>query len=185
MGRVVKDVSLLRWGRVQAGFTNAKADARKAVSVKTCASDDTDGSTETGDAFDVLTPIRKNKATALFTGDVTGYVTDLADDSIIITDCFDDPLGVVKQWDDVAGNIPDGWSELTDAKGRYIVGVDGSHALDATGGSLTHTHTHTYDRDPEVPDVYISWSACMIIEDHGPTNHEPPWFGLYNIKRTS
>ena len=134
-----------------------------------------------------------------FTDYVVGYVTDAAGDKFIVTDCFDDMLGTVKQWDAAINTVPDGWEECDgtaasaghlarpDARGRYIAGVNGSHALDATGDP-THTHAnheHTYGDTPF--NVFVSQSACMRIDDHthDAVATEPPWLGLYNIKRTT
>jgi len=198
LAQIIVDCGLLQWGKVQSGFVNVAGTAKATVSVKAC---DSDGAVfdPAADAFDVKTPIRKNKATALFTDYVVGYVADLAGSKIILTDCFDDPLGTVKQWDAATANIPDGWKECDgtaasaghlarpDARGRYIAGVDGSHALDATGGNLTHAHAdHTHSENAAAP-WNVGRTACVQFDDHthDAVNHEPPWLGLYNIKRTT
>lgn len=190
----------LLWARVQTGFVNVKATSKTNVSVKSCDSDDTDGHSETGDAFNAIAPIRKNKATALFTGYIVGYLIDSAGDKFIVTDCFDDMLGTVKQWDGATADVPDGWAECDgtgaseghlarpDARGKYIAGVDGSHALDATGGALTHTHTdHVHSEHSGSAPWNVGRTACVWFDDHthNAVNHEPPWLGLYNIKRTN
>ncbi len=65
------------------------------------------------------------------------------------------PAGTVSAFN--LASCPSGWSEVTDARGRFIVGVgtlgSDSYALGATGGSARHTlttaelpaHTHTVD----------------------------------------
>ncbi len=75
----------LRFGKVQSGFTNADGTANRPVNVKSCLSD---GTAETGDAFQVKTPIRPHAYTELLAGDVVGYLTDADGTKIIVTECF-------------------------------------------------------------------------------------------------
>lgn len=85
------------------------------------------------------------------TGDVIGYVLDDDGDAVCITDVSDDAIGTVKWWNDVAGNIPRGWRELSGAAGKFIVAVGPGDAyydpstLGAAGGASSHTHaSHSY-----------------------------------------
>jgi hypothetical protein len=167
------------WALWQSG-SNGTGASVQTFSVKACKYD---GTANTGNAFNVKTPIKKCADTALFSGYVVGYQTEADGTKVIVTDCWDDPMGTVKQWDVAIANIRDGWTELPNSAGRYIVGVDNDHALDATGGSLTHTHTH--DKEGEVGTFLLSCFWPTVLNDHEDTNHEPPWLGLYNIKRTS
>jgi len=187
LGAPFQPGSQLQWGKVQSGFVNDDAIATQTVSVKGCESSgallDADAA-----AFDVSTPIRANKATALFTDYIVGYLTDYNGDKFIVTDCFDDRMKTVKQWDDVLGNIPDGWSELTAAQGRFIIGVDasGDHDLDAVGGVFTHTHEdHTHATSGAAPWDFHTYDPCVKLLDHShlEMDHTPPFLGLYNIIR--
>ena len=172
---------LIKWAIWQSGSNNTGATSQ-AFQVQDCKYD---GSSPTGSAFEVKTPIKKNHHTSLFTGYVVGYQIEADGTKVIVTDCWDDPFGVVKQWDVAIANVPNGWSELTGARGKYIVGVDNDHALDATGGNLTHTHEAHVHASAEV--AGSGWVTCvkMANHTHDPMNHEPPYLGLYNIKRTS
>jgi len=174
----------MRWAKVQTGFVNTDAAAITNCSVKTCKSD---GSAVTGNAFDVKTPIRANKATALFEGYVIGWLFDEAGDKFIVTDTFDDRMNTVKLWDALWDDIPTGWEELVTAQGRYIVGVDVTHELDETGGDQTHTHDlHTHTGDNGATGT-ARMGTCQLLADHVhvEANHEPPWLGLYYIIRSS
>ena len=131
--------SAVLWGKVQAGFGNASGATARTVSVK---ESDWDGQNEAGDPFNLSTPIKANKDTALFTGYVVGYVEQDAN-KIIITDCWDDPINTIRiVGDDVA--IRDGWEEVVAARDRFIKGLAGEgEAYGQTGGAITHTHeTH-------------------------------------------
>jgi len=141
----------LKWGKVQSGFSNVTASSKTAVSVKEC---DIDGNNVTGAAFNVYAGIRANKATALFTDYVVGYLEDPDGNKVIVTDCYDDDFGTIKMWSTNSGGtpnlIPDGWAlangsnGTTDLSGRFIVqyGQSGTtgpdYDVDDTGGYNWH-----------------------------------------------
>ena len=65
------------------------------------------------------------------------------------------PTGLVAFWNNTVANIPAGWREQTDARGRYIVGLPASGTLAGTSGTaLSNTesrpvgqHTHVMVTD--------------------------------------
>lgn len=61
------------------------------------------------------------------------------------------PTGIILLWSGAIVDIPagfvlcDGNNGTPDLRDRFIIGAGGSHAVDAEGGSATHTHTFTGD----------------------------------------
>ena len=101
----------VQWGIVQGTVTNQSGATQLAVSVKSC---NADGSSPTGSAFNVWTPILSARDTALFTGDVVAYVaTSGANPYTIVSDCFDDPMGTIRLLYTSASRVPNGWTEIT------------------------------------------------------------------------
>ena len=49
------------------------------------------------------------------------------------------PTGTIMAFN--LGNCPEGWTKLTAANGRTIIGTSGSYGLGSTGGATTHTLT--------------------------------------------
>jgi len=82
-GSVIR--SPMAWGKIQSTVTNQSGATQLTVSVKSCT---VTGATETGDAFNVKTPIKSNSFTDLVSGDVVGYVTDSYGEKTIVTDCW-------------------------------------------------------------------------------------------------
>ena len=159
--------SLLLWGRVQAGFTNASGAAIRTVSVKQCLYD---GSGEAGDAFNVKTPLKANVDTALFTGYVVGYENHAQGDGsiLIVTDCWDDPIGTVRMVT-AATAIRDGWTEIEGMRNKFPRGWD-NDATRKTGGANVHTSAdvaavladHTVDIAGAVVDAHSTF--CILYE---------------------
>jgi len=75
----------IRFGKIQTTFTNGLGNTTRAVSVKSC---DYEGNDETGDAFNVYTPLCPRKTTDLVQGDVVGYCIDNEGDLVIVTDIW-------------------------------------------------------------------------------------------------
>jgi hypothetical protein len=118
---------------------------------------------------------------------------------VVVTDVWDDPIGSVKAWDTTAA-IRDGWEELEDAQGRFLVGIEDSETWDDpgdTGGTdLADLETHTHDDHPSTnnncSDGYdVGWKRHLRLDlsegdlDHSEENVQPPWYAVYWIKRTS
>jgi hypothetical protein len=186
----------LTWATVQSGFSNDTGAASQTVSVKTS---NYDGTGETGDAYNVKTPLRKSLDTALFEGDTVAWQLEASGDKVIVTDVWDDPIGSVKAWD-TTGAIRDGWEELEDARGRFLVGIEDSETWDDpgdTGGTdLADLETHTHDDHPCtnincLEGVDVGWKRHLRLDlsegdlDHSEENVQPPWYAVYWIKRTS
>ncbi|MBL9125829.1 MAG: tail fiber protein [Planctomycetaceae bacterium] len=93
-------------------------------------------------------------------------------------ECFDAPLGTIRPW--FTAPAPPGWAicdgsaATPDMRGRYLVGADGSHGVNATGGNLTHTHTGSGSSG--------AGGTTRVIDA---ANHEPPWRGVNWIKRVN
>lgn len=57
------------------------------------------------------------------------------------------PSGLIMWWSGSAASIPSGWvlcdgtSGTPDLRGRFVVGAGGSYAVNASGGSSSHTHS--------------------------------------------
>ena len=55
------------------------------------------------------------------------------------------PSGIIVAWSGNESNIPSGWvlcngqNNTPDLRGRFILGVSDSHAVNSTGGEETHT----------------------------------------------
>lgn len=56
------------------------------------------------------------------------------------------PVGVIMAWSGSAASIPAGWTlcdgsdGTPDLRDRFVIGAQGTHAVDDTGGATTHTH---------------------------------------------
>ena len=196
----------IQWARVQSGFTNASGAASRTVYVKACNWNDTDGSTQTGDQFNVSTPLKANADTALFTGYVVGYQTVGDGTNVIMTDCWDDPIGTIRAVGADAA-VRDGWEELTDARSRFLVGRAGSPGdgawgtYAATGGIALANLTQGLQDHPEMSQNCLGYGTAWKIHTKlngstGPLDHRvknessnpsiaPPWYAVKWIKRTS
>ena len=192
------------WGKIQSSPTptNASGATSQTFSAKTCK---WDGTGETGSAFDVKTPIRANHDTALFTGYVIQWHIEPDGTKLIDSDCWDDPIGTIRAvgQDDA---VRDGWEEITDARGRFLVGKSessgdpwGSYA--ATGGIALTNLTLGLQDHPEITQNCLgdgtSWKIHTNLAGYtGPLDHRveneasdpsiaPPWYAIKWIKRTS
>lgn len=195
----------IQWARVQTGFTNASGAAPRTVYVKACDWNDTTGSSETGDQFNISTPLKANADTSLFTGYVVGYQTVADGTKVIMTDCWDAPIGTVRAWDSTEA-IRDGWEELTAARGRFLVGCESGETWDTPGdyGGVDLTKlTDGLQDHPEIdPNLnclglgMYGWRIHTKLDGTmGPLDHRvqnettssiaPPWYAVKWIKRTS
>lgn len=52
--------------------------------------------------------------------------------------------GMIMGWNSTLASIPSGWTELTDARDKVIVGAGGSYAVNASSGSTTASFTHVH-----------------------------------------
>ena len=173
----------VRWAKVQAGNTNADAHLARGFSVKSC---NWEGTGVTGAAFDVYTHIRLNKATALFTDYIVGYVpSPNAIGSlvgIVITDAYDDRFGSLRLVAD-ASAIPDGWSKPAEYENRFIKIEDAGYGT--TGGAITHQHcgqTFVETQEGTGATVYTSGSSYFI---HDSADHTPKFVDTGLIVRDS
>lgn len=80
---------LIQFAKLQSStITNHDGSTPLVVSVKSC---DHDGANETGDAFNVQTPVdaaTSRRFTDLAVGDIVGYLTDPEGVKVIVTDCW-------------------------------------------------------------------------------------------------
>jgi hypothetical protein len=177
---------------VQAGWVNTKAAVgvgsrvSETVSVKTCDYDD--ASTAAGDAFNVQTVPRRNLDTALFTNYIIEWATAPNGDKVIVSDIWDDPIGIVK-WESVdIANIRDGWrlcdgsNGSPDLSGRFIMSIDQSagaetdeNGIGDTGGERDHgagTNDHTAHSDDLVAAAIANHAASSLEHAaHGIADH--------------
>ncbi|HUT88733.1 MAG TPA: hypothetical protein VMY37_04510 [Thermoguttaceae bacterium] len=176
----------VQWAKIQSGFANATGATSHEVSVKTSWPD---GTTETGAAFNVYTPIKPNHDTSLFTAYVVGYVEHAASGKKwIVTDCWDAPMCTVVGWN-TETEIRDGWHELANQKGRYLRGCDpeddaelGVVQVGATGGGLCHTHCQ---HGTNLFSYTIGSSTLYAFPDQpgACVGHIDPWLGIQWIER--
>ena len=194
------------WGKIQSSPTptNASGATSQTFSVKTCK---WDGTGETGSAFDVKTPIRANHDTALFTGYVIKWHIEPDSTKLIDSDCWDDPIGTIRAVG-VDTAVRDGWEELTDARSRFLVGMQTGtdmtwdHYGDTGGTNLVALTVGLQDH----PEGYGANCYASTYKVHtkldgtyGTLNHRlsgggtstgagsiaPPWYAVKWIKRTS
>jgi len=148
----------------------------------------------------------RGRYTALFTGYVVGYQTVGDGTNVIMTDCWDDPIGTIRAVGaDTA--VRDGWEELTDARSRFLVGraaspgdgAWGTYA--ATGGIALANLTLGLQDHPEMSQNCLGYGTAWKIHTKlngstGPLDHRvknessnpsiaPPWYAVKWIKRTS
>jgi len=137
----------VQWGIVQSTPTNQPANTALAVSVKACQAD---GSGPSGSPFNVYTPILGaastsgatgcNQYTAVFSGDVVGFVTTGGANAFtIVTPCFDDPFGTIRLLYTSAAYIPNGWTDITSTLNNYFPMISSS-----TPGTLNAGDQHTH-----------------------------------------
>ena len=149
----------------------------------------------TDDQFELYTMIRPNKATALFAGYTVGFIFDpRAERHVIVTDHFDDPLGTLRLIADGEA-IADGWSELSEAYGRVVRGLDPTlgETYFETGGSTGHTHDSHADHTIVDCTFAAGSSGSFAMISPGNLGHTPhsladhcdPFLRLGYIRRTS
>lgn len=114
------------------------------------------------------------------------------------------PLGGIVVWSGAVLDIPENWqlcdgtNGTPDLRNRFLVGAGDTYAVDAVGGSLTHTHAvdlgshdHRYDDTLGSPDAGIA--DAVDAEDRtgftsveGTTDADgalPPFYALAYIQR--
>ena len=116
------------------------------------------------------------------------------------------PSGIIVAWSGNESNIPSGWvlcngqNNTPDLRGRFILGVSDSHAVNSTGGEETHTlsvnempsHNHTYRYSGSDPDTIAT--TTTVTRDGGymntsstggnkPHNNMPPYYALCYIMK--
>jgi len=131
----------IQWAKVQSGFTNQAGSSKRSVTVQEC---DVDGNNATGSTFTVYTPLRDNQDTALFTDYVVGWMEDPDGTKVIVTPCFDDPIGTIKMVN-ADSAIRDGWrlcdtSATTNMEAYSPVGFKSG---DANFGAIGNTYGNT------------------------------------------
>jgi len=179
------------WAVIQSG-TNG--EAQSGVRYFKAISSWHDSSNTTGLEYDVVTPVRTGQHTALFAGDVVGYVLHPESGDpppkVIITGCWDDAMLTVKAWDSNT-TPPNGWTDFTASKGCYLRGRDLANdagwGVVAVGdndfGSLTHDNcdhaASVFKYTIGTAELY-AWATVP----EGETSHMDPWLGIQFIKRT-
>ena len=203
----------IRYGLAQAGttWTNRNTTGEFPVSIKMC--DSTGGNESTAALTAYTGKLGGNKATAIFPGDVIQFRSDYTGKKIVTSDAYDMRMGALIHWDSTAA-LPDGWTDVTNARGRVIIGVkSGSTFATAglTGGSSVHgTTDHVFQSTDHALartcsclvqsstglqfglTAPASSSGSQIIGTHAEVtlthedkNHMNPWYAAYHIKRTS
>lgn len=171
------------WAKVQSGNTNADANLARGFTVMSC---NWEGTGVTGEEFTIYTHIRLNKATALFTNYIVGYV--LSPNAIgsmvgvIITDAYDDRFSTLRLVS-ASGAIPDGWSKPAGYAERFLKVEDSGWG--STGGNLTHQHCGQVFVETQAgtgATVYTSGSSYFI---HNPADHTPKFKDVGIIERDS
>ena len=130
----------LLWAQIQSG-TNDSAAASVNFVAKTSSDykGTTIGATISG-GLQTPTKAGNSKATALFSGDIVGYVVQ-GGVNVIVTDCYDDPMNTVRMIGD--SNVPNGWTDITATLAGAFPFASITPNLAVTTGD-THTHTpHT------------------------------------------
>jgi hypothetical protein len=72
------------------------------------------------------------------------------------------PNGVIFIWSGTHASIPAGWSRVTDLDSKFPRVIDIGDAINATGGSTTHTHTspgHTHTMDAHTHTFSLSGTS--------------------------
>jgi len=181
--------SRTQWAIVQSGFVNEDATAPKSVPVRRC---DWQGQNVQGEPFYVHTPICLGKATALFEGSVVGYQADADGHLMIMTNCFDDPFGTIKAWNKTAP-VPQGWTELSLAAGRFLVGAEAGkpwYEPGTFGGRpLEDLGQHNHPDHNAIGAIYYQSGTNQLDRFVSPLQHvgddlTPPWYAVRWISRT-
>ena len=121
------------WAQISGTVTNQNADFSLSVSANPCWWNGSGVDATT--TLTLKTPLRTNKATALFSGDFVEYCRQGTGDMLVVSDCFDDRIGTIKAWSGPQSTIPKGWREYTEASGRTLVGVNTGQSEEASVGS--------------------------------------------------
>jgi hypothetical protein len=108
------------------------------------------------------------------------------------------PVGIIAIWHGAIVDIPTGWhlcdgtEDTPDLRDRFILGAGGASAVDATGGSTTHTHTGTTDGHWHAiggpPNILASGTGFNVISSTDtdtfttdPSNNVPLYYALAYI----
>jgi hypothetical protein len=210
------------WGVVQSIVDgNGTGQISRLVSIKACASPAPAAPSVYGDAFTVYTPslgavTKCNKDTALFPGYVVGYQNEPpeagAGMKIIVTDCWDVPIGNIELTTEPWGVGPrDGWINAESAEGRFLLGAspaedDAPVGIEVGPGSgpdwiaeaLYHGWGHApCGRHPLALNAYngagiqifpfqgLTLEAAEESAGHLEVNTVPPYITYRVLKRTS
>lgn len=203
--RLICCPTAMNWAKVQSGFYNADGTTYRTVSVKPCTwLGVVSGSPA---AFDVKTPIQANRDTALFTDYIVRWHSEADGSKVIDSDCWDDPIGTIRAVG-VDTAVRDGWEELTDAKGRFMVGASGDvgdawrYPGSCGGADLDNLrqgmqdHPEGYGADcfASTFKIHTKLDASYGTLNHrlvgdgtstGASNLAPPWYSIKWIKRTT
>ena len=120
------------------------------------------------------------------------------------------PSGIIVAWSGNESNIPSGWvlcngqNNTPDLRGRFILGVSDSHAVNSTGGEETHTlsvnemprHDHQlatewvggsadtrFGIDPIAGGKYQGNMGTNNSGGNQPHNNMPPYYALCYIMK--
>ncbi len=114
------------------------------------------------------------------------------------------PLGGIINWSGAILDIPENWqlcdgtNGTPDLRDNMVIGAGSTHAVDAVGGSLTHTHpvdlgSHDHSYDDEVDCAASGPAAAVDAADRtrmtdiaGATDADgalPPFYALAFIQR--
>lgn len=190
------------WAKVQTGFSNVAATATQEVSVKHC---EIDGNSVFGAAFDVLTPIKANRATSLFTDDIVGWRYDAVNDKVIVTCWDDDAMDTVKWFAGTVADIPAGWelcdgaNDTIDLSAKFLMCIDVDGAADEkdigdTGGLKTDTLGSAFDTIDaldagDAPGVVTDSDGDTMAADAGEfgtqSDNRPPYYVLAAMQRVN
>lgn len=122
---VVPSKTRLLWAIAQSDWDDNSDDPK--VSVKSCS--DRDGTSPTGDAFDVYLPRTIDADPAIYDGGVIGYAIGSDGDPVCITPYMNGKVGDIRQIVALEtpleySGIPEGWEELAAANHRALIGRD-------------------------------------------------------------
>lgn len=98
------------------------------------------------------------------------------------------PIGGIINWSGTILAIPenfqlcDGTNGTPDLRNNFVIGAGDTHAVDDTGGTLTHTHSTSAPLDTAGAGPEPAWSAALSSD---PAGTLPPFLALAYIQRMS
>ena len=178
-----------RWGKAKAIWTNDATATGNGSYVEVNPCDRDGGNVDANTTHKVWLPRKGLRQDPNVRADaVIPYTPEVGGDYVNPSGCLDGKINETIRLHADMANIPPGWSEVTDAKGRLLIVADASHYSGTTGGTADNPppwETSGPDEtDSAVIDTAPSAPQSVATEEHTHTV-DPKYYYVGLIYRSS